>query len=106
MAPEKINHEPMKVLTVNLPVEYLNILLENGLFNYTTKSEFLREAFKDKLIKELELRGKLRNESTEKIIEYVQNMDLSNPFERGKSKHVPLGNSFYPSKWQEEAIKK
>jgi len=98
----------MKILTVNLPVRFLKLIANHENFNCASKSEFIRLAVKNQIMKELKLEDAMKEYSTEtmNLINQVKNVPIMNgrkPYIKKKKKPT-LGNIYYPSYWEGEDI--
>ena len=94
--------ETMKVFTLNIPTIYWEAF-EVLQTHYPSKSEIMRVALRDFLVKELAFDSLLTGEDRTNIIRRVQE-ELINMKERHlkNRKHQPLGNGFYINGGDEE----
>ena len=85
----------MKVFTLNIPTIYWEAF-EVLQTRYPSKSEIMRVALRDFLVKELAFDSLLTGEDRSNIIKRVQ-AEIINMKERHMKnrKHQPLGNGFY-----------
>ena len=79
----------MKLITVDVPESYLKLLEKSGFCTGINRSELVRQAVRDFLVRELRLAGRLENELEDKMstgfFEYCINCERKLHTEAGKS---------------------
>ena len=95
MASNLDGNQGMKVFNVNVPIIYFEAF-ETLKLHYPSRSEIMRHALRDFLIKELGFDSVLTGEDRQDLIKKVQDASIKIK-ERNemKKKPRPLGNSFY-----------
>ena len=96
----------MKIVTINLPVEFLEFMNKHENFNCPSRSEFIRVAVRNQIIEELRLERVMRGEGPSSCrrleIEQIEDVPIFNGSHRGKKE--PLGNIYYPKGMNEEMV--
>lgn len=101
---KKENDGIMVILTINIPRLYYDAL-DIVKLHYPSRSEALRTALRDFLIKELEFNGNITRDNHDMLINNVKMIPLeksnkikTKSLEKSKRKYtkkIPLGNAFY-----------
>ena len=85
----------MKIMTINVPIIFLEAF-EKVKAHYPSRSEMMRVALREFLIKELALNTTLTGEDHETFIRIVKETPITNPRPLGyKNKPNGLGNKYY-----------
>ena len=82
----------MKIITINVPVIFLKAF-EKIQDHYPSRSECMRHALREFLVKEIEFHGVLTGEGNENIIRQIQEENITKL--RMEYQKKPLGNKFY-----------
>ena len=99
----------MKIMTINVPIIFLEAFKKVEA-HYPSRSEMMRIALREFLIKELAFNTQITGKDHETFIRIVKETPITKPL-NGEPKKKPLGNAFWingepvlPLEHQEQAI--